>query len=250
MNTTLPTRISMWSGPRNISTALMRSWESRPDCAVTDEPLYAHYLRTCEPELRESHPGWEEVMQSQSQDWREVVSFLTGDVPDRKSVWYQKQMSHHLTPDMNLDWLLGMVNCFLIREPREMITSFIKVIPNPRPEDLGLPQQVELFDWICQQTDTVPPVIDSRDVLEDPRVVLGALCRRIGVPFDESMLSWQPGPRPDDGVWAPHWYAGVEKSTGFGPYTPKDERVPSNLESVLDTCTAMYDRLAANRITI
>lgn len=242
------TRVAMWSGPRNISTALMRSWGSRPDCAVSDEPLYAHYLATCDPALRESHPGWQDVLKSQPTDWREVVVQLTGDVPGNKDIWYQKQMSHHLTPAMERDWLLGMQNCFLIREPREMITSFIKVIPDPRPEDLGLPQQVELFEWLRKEKGTTPPVIDSRDVLEIPRGVLGSLCSRVGVPFDEAMLSWEPGPRPEDGVWAPHWYASVEKSTSFGQYTPKPDKVPSRLHGVLAECQSLYDVLADHRI--
>lgn len=238
----------MWSGPRNISTALMRSWGSRPDCAVSDEPLYAHYLSSVDSTIRESHPGWAEVLRSQPTDWREVVEHLTGPVPGGRGIWYQKQMSHHLTPDMDRSWLVGMVNCFLIRDPKEMITSFIKVIPDPRPEDLGLPQQVELFEWIREQTGVTPPVIDSRDVLENPKGVLSALCERIGIEFDESMLSWAPGPRPEDGVWASHWYASVERSTGFGKYVPKHEDVPARLQGVLNECQTLYDALSESRI--
>src|SRR5690606_15786138 len=158
-------------------------------------------------------------------DWRVVTDQLTGPVPGGKSIWYQKHMSHHLTPDMERSWVLGLANCFLIREPAAMITSFIKVIPEPRPADLGLPPQVELFEWIREQTGVTPPVIDSRDVLSDPKGVLTRLCARIGVPFDESMLAWEPGPRPEDGVWAPHWYDNVNNSTGFARYTPKNETV-------------------------
>ena len=226
----------------------MRSWGNRPDCAATDEPLYAHYLSTAPESVRASHPGWREVLSSQPTDWRDVAEQLTGPVPGGKPIWYQKHMSHHLTPEVDRAWILSLTNCFLIRDPAEMITSFIKVIPNPYPEDLGLPQQVELFEWLCERTGETPPVIDSRDVLTDPRGVLGALCTRLGVPFDEAMLAWPPGPRPEDGVWAPHWYASVYASSGFEPYKPKGERVPARLSHVLETCQYMYDRLASLRI--
>lgn len=245
---TEPVRIAMWSGPRNISTAMMRSWGARPDCAVSDEPLYAHYLTTLEPEMRDQHPVAGEILASQPSDWREVVSVLTGPTPGDKPVWYQKHMAHHLTPGMDRAWTLGLANCLLIRDPREMLTSFIKVIPNPTPEDLGLPQQVELLGYILEQTGKTPPVIDSKDVLEDPRGMLNALCEQLGVAFDESMLAWDPGPRKEDGVWAPHWYASVERSTGFAPYTPKDEDVPERLGDVLAACDTLYATLAAHRI--
>ena len=136
-----PARIAVWSGPRNISPALMRAWGARPDCAVSDEPLYAHYLSTLTPEARNAHPASDEILRSQPTDWREVARALTGPVPGEKRVWYQKHMAHHLTPGMDRDWVLGLTNVLLIREPREMITSFIRVIPDPTPEDLGLPQR-------------------------------------------------------------------------------------------------------------
>ncbi len=243
-----PVRIAMWSGPRNISTALMRSWGSRPDCAVSDEPLYAHYLSTLTPAARNEHPGADDVLASQARDWREVVSVLTGPSPSGNPVWYQKHMAHHLTPGMDRGWTLALANVFLIREPREMITSFIKVIPDPTPEDLGLPQQVGLFEFVRARMDEAPPVIDSRDVLEDPRGMLGALCERVGVAFDESMLRWAPGPRPEDGVWAPHWYASVYESTGFAPYRAKDEDIPRHLSGVLESCRGLYDELARHRL--
>lgn len=238
----------MWSGPRNISTALMRSWGNRPDCAATDEPLYAHYLSAAPLSVRHAHPGWQEVLNSQPTDWRAVADTLTGPVPGGNPIWYQKHMSHHLTPEIDRAWVLGLTNCFLIREPAAMITSFIKVIPEPRPEDLGLPQQVELFEWIRSQTGVTPAVIDSREVLTDPRRSLTQLCARVGVSFDEAMLAWPPGPRPEDGVWAPHWYESVYRSTGFAPYTPKDEPVPDRLAGVLETCIGLYSTLAAHRI--
>lgn len=242
------TRIAMWSGPRNISTALMRSWGSRNDCFVSDEPLYAHYLSELDEAKRREHPAYDEVMRSQSTDWREVAESLTGPIPHGKPVWYQKHMAHHLTAGMGWDWIAKLMNCFLIRNPEAMITSFIKVIDNPTPRDLGLPQQVELFEWLRKETDETPVVIDSRDVLMEPVAMLERVCQRIGVPFEVSMLSWSPGEREEDGVWAPHWYASVYRSTGFAPYEEKNERVPERLLGVLDECNALYQQLAAYKV--
>lgn len=234
----------MWSGPRNISTALMRSWGSRSDTFVCDEPFYAHYLKVTGVE----HPGRAEVMASQESDWHKVVEWLTGPIPDRKQIFYQKHMAHHLLPNMDRAWLGLVSNVFLIRDPREMLTSLIKVTPEARLDDTGLPQQWEIFEWVRQETGLTPPVLDTKDVLEDPRGVLGRLCGALGVGFSESMLSWKPGRRPTDGVWAPHWYGAVEKSTGFQPYVPKKDRVPVSLQGVLDQCNAYYGKLYQNRL--
>ncbi len=236
-------RIAMWSGPRNISTALMRSWGSRADCTVSDEPLYAHYLSTRSEEARAEHPIAAEVMASQPTDWREVVATLTGAVPGGVGVWYQKHMAHHLTPEIDRDWVLGLRNVFLVREPEEMITSFIKVIPDPTPADLGLPQQVQLFEFIEARTGRRPSVFDAREVLERPREALSRMCDVAGVAFDEAMLEWSPGARETDGVWGPHWYSRVYESSGFTAYSPKDERVPARLAGVLAECRAMYESL-------
>jgi hypothetical protein len=239
----------MWSGPRNISTALMRSWGSRPDTAVVDEPLYGHYLRSLGPAKRATHPAADAIIAAMDCDAASVARTLTGPVPGGKPIWYQKQMAHHVTPGMDLGWIDGLTNCFLIRDPAAMIVSFVKVIPNPTPEDLGLPQQVMLFERIKTRTGRTPAVIDSGGVLRDPEGALKALCHGIGVPFDEAMLSWAPGPRPEDGVWAPHWYASVERSTGFEPFRPRTEPVPERLAGVLDKCRGLYETLAAHRIT-
>ncbi len=247
MQTTTPTpvRLAMWSGPRNISTAMMRSFENRPDCAVIDEPLYAHYLRATGVD----HPGREEVIAAHEPDWTRVVKSLLGPVPGAKPIWYQKHMAHHLLPSMGREWVAGLTNCFLIRDPAEVITSFIKIVPNPTAVDLGLPQQVELFEAERKRTGHVPPVIDGADVLRDPRATLAALCNAVGIPFDARMLTWPPGPRDSDGVWARHWYASVEKSTGFEPYKPKNEPVPERLQRVHEECRVLYERLAAHKLT-
>jgi hypothetical protein len=238
-------RIAMWSGPRNISTALMRSWGSRPDTYVCDEPLYAHYLLV----TGRRHPGREEILRRHETNADRVAAWLTGEVPEGKRIFYQKQMAHHLLPGVERDWLSDVRHAFLIREPREMLTSLIRVTPDPRLDDTGLPQQWELFERAAAETGTPPPVIDARDVLEDPAELLVALCGALDVPFMECMLSWEPGPRPTDGVWAKHWYASVEASTAFRPYRPKPGRVPAGLQELLDECRPIYDRLYAERLT-
>ncbi len=241
-------RVAMWSGPRNISTALMRSFGSRADCAVTDEPLYAHYLAQLPESKRAAHPGWEQVIASQPTDASLVAAALTGPVPGGRPLWYQKHMAHHLTPGMDRAWIASLTNAFLIRQPAAMICSFIRVIPDPTPLDLGLPQQVELFDHLRAATGRTPPVIDSAAILRDPRSALSALCEALSIPFDEAMLRWAPGPRDTDGVWAPHWYAAVNQSTGFAPYEPREDRVPARLQPVLTECEALYARLARHAI--
>jgi len=238
-------RIAMWSGPRNISTALMRSWENRSDAVVCDEPLYAHYLA----ETGFEHAMREEVIASQSTDWRDVARELTGPIPEGATVYYQKHMAHHLLEGIGREWLTELVNCFLIREPRGMLPSLDKKLPNPRVEDTALPQQVSLFEVERERTGEIPPVIDSRDVLEDPRGVLGALCERLGLPFEEAMLSWPEGSRPTDGVWAEHWYGDVEKTTGFGRYRAYDRPLPEHLDAMYDECLALYETLHTHRIT-
>ncbi|UCF69564.1 MAG: HAD family hydrolase [Acidobacteriota bacterium] len=234
----------MWSGPRNISTALMRSWGNRGDTFVCDEPLYAHYLH----ETRVDHPGRDEVLEAQDSDWRRVVARLTGDIPNGKTVFYQKHMAHHLLPNIGREWLGALRHAFLIRDPGEMLTSLIRVTPEPGLADTGLPQQWELFEKVRADTQTTPPVIDARDVLEDPRGVLERLCSSLGVPFDEAMLSWPSGPRDTDGVWGKYWYHNVWRSTGFEPYRAKPDAVPERLRAVHEQCLSFYQRLRQHRL--
>ncbi len=169
-------------------------------------------------------------------------------MPGGKRIFYQKQMTHHLLPEIERDWIGGLTNAFLIREPRAMICSLGKILKNPDADATGLPQQVEIFEWVRARTGKVPPVVDSRDILENPRGMLSALCEALGVEFTDAMLSWPPGRRATDGVWAPYWYDSVEKTTTFQPYTAKDEPVPAHLSNLLDVCQAHYDTLAAHRL--
>lgn len=242
--TGLPVRIAMWSGPRNISTALMRSWGNRPDATVCDEPLYAHYLRRTG--IR--HPGADEVIAHHESDWRRAVAGLLGPVPGGKAIFYQKHMAHHLLPHIERDWLGSLTHAFLVRDPREMLTSLVKTLPEPTRWDTGLPQQVEIFEWVRARTGEVPTVVDARDILEDPPGVLARLCDRLGVAFDEGMLSWPAGRRETDGIWARHWYANVERSTTFQPYAPKAVPVPEALRGLLDECVGLYERLHRHRL--
>jgi hypothetical protein len=236
--------IAMWSGPRTISTALMRSWESRPDTVVWDEPLYAHYLAHTGLE----HPGRDEVVARHETDWRKVVAALTGPVPGGKPIFYQKHMAHHLLPEIDRGWLDRVVSCFLIRDPREMLLSLARKLPSPTLSDTGLPQQVEIFRRARDRVGTVPPVVDARDVLLDPGGVLRRLCRAVGVAFTPAMLSWSPGRRETDGVWARHWYENVERSTGFEPFVPRTESLPDALGPLHDRCVEYYQVLSAHRL--
>jgi len=239
-----PVRIAMWSGPRNISTAMMRAWENRPDTAVSDEPLYAHYLLATGLD----HPGRDEVIASRADDWRAVVAGLTGPVPGGKAIFYQKHMAHHLLAEIERGWLDRVVNCFLIRRPAEVLASYVRTRDDPTITDLGFVQQGEIFEQVCERTGQVPPILDARDVLEDTRRMLTLLCEAVGVPFLESMLSWPAGRRDSDGVWAKHWYAGVERSTGFAPYRPPGEPLADRLRPLADACEPYYRRLYDRRL--
>lgn len=237
-------RIAMWSGPRNISTAMMRAWENRPDTTVVDEPFYACYLAATGAD----HPGREEVIASQPTDWREVVESLTGHGPERKAIHYQKHMTHHMLPEFGHDWLQHMSNCFLVRAPAQVVASYAETRNAPTLSDLGFVQQAEIFDRVADRLGRAPPVIDAADVLRNPARMLAALCAALGVVFDARMLSWPPGRRSTDGIWAKHWYAAVERSTGFSPLGAGSKPVPRPLEPLVEAALPIYDRLAAHRL--
>lgn len=237
-------RIAMWSGPRTISTALMRAWGNRADTAVVDEPFYGYYLATTGLD----HPGRDAVIAAQPSDWRDVVAAITGPAPDGKPIWYQKHMAHHLLAEVDRAWLERMTHCFLIRDPAEVLASYTRVRARVTLAELGLPQQVEIFERARARTGRVPPVIDARDVLADPRAQLTGLCAAVGVPFDEAMLTWPAGRRASDGVWAEHWYAAVERSTGFAPYRPPAEPLAEELRPLALAARPHYEHLRRHRL--
>ena len=239
-----PRRIAMWSGPRNISTAMMRAWENRGDCAVSDEPLYAHYLA----HTGMDHPGATEVIAQGESDWRCVVDALTGPIPEQQLLWYQKHMTHHLLPHIARDWVFELDNVFLIRDPAEVVSSYLKKRSTVTPEDIGLPQQVELFDAIAQRDGRAPPVIDADDFLRNPAAQLRALCAELDIDFTERMLHWPAGPRSSDGVWAKHWYDAVWASTGFEPWRARETQLDQAGMRVAEACRPLYQRLHAHRL--
>jgi hypothetical protein len=237
-------RIAMWSGPRNISTAMMRAWGNRADTAVIDEPFYAYYLER----TGKKHPGAAGVIAQGETDWRKIVNQVTGSVPPDKQIFFQKQMTHHLLPEIDRDWMVNFTNCFLIRDPREVILSYIKKNPEPTLEDLGFVQQCEIFNFVRAKTKLAPSVVDARDVLENPERILRLFCDAIGVPFDVAMLSWPPGLRETDGIWAKYWYDAVARSTSFQPYEPREGSVPSRLRQIYDQCRECYEQLHQHRL--
>jgi hypothetical protein len=222
----------------------MRSFENRPDTVVVDEPLYGYYLAHTDI----SHPGRDQIIASMSTSWAKVVRQLAyGELPRGKTVFYQKHMTHHLLPEVDRDALAGLRHAFLIRDPRRLLASYAKVRGTPTLADLGLEQQVEIFRRFGG------PVIDAADIAAQPRPMLEALCDALSIPFDEAMLSWPPGPRPTDGVWAPYWYASVWESTGFSQRAGQGGRsepvvLPPELEPLAARCQHFYDELAAQRL--
>ncbi len=246
-----PLRIAMWSGPRNISTAMMRAWENRGDCAVSDEPLYAAYLAA----TGSDHPLRAQVIAAGDTDWRNVVSGLMGPVPRGMPIWYQKHMSHHLLPGMLSQesirhWISGLANVLLIRDPREVVASYLKARATVTPDEIGLPQQVEIHD-VLGADGKPPPIIDAGDFLRAPEAHLRALCDLFHIEFTDRMLKWPPGARASDGVWAPHWYGHVWESTGFELRSDAPAMVLTSAGArVSEACMPHYQRLHAQRLQL
>lgn len=228
----------MWSGPRNISTAMMRSFGARDDAEVVDEPLYAHYLASTGLD----HPGREEILASQSRNWEDAVEQMLDPLPSHVLVQYQKHMTHHLLPGMDTEWMAEVSNAFLIRDPARVIASYARVRAEPTLADLGFEQQVRIHRQFGG------PIVDADALLRDPRGELTRLCEALGIPFQEAMLSWPAGPRDSDGVWAPHWYASVEASTGFAPPRAEPAEVPERFADLLTRARECYDELASSAL--
>jgi len=236
-------RIAMWSGPRNLSTAMMYAFAARGDCAVVDEPFYAAYLAATGLE----HPMRDEILAAQPQDPEAVVAQLTGSIPGQFPHFYQKHMAQHMIAGVPRDWMREVANVFLIRHPARVIASYAAKRENPTLDDIGFWQQAELFEMVRGWGQS-PAVIDSHDIRADPRAALERLCDAIGLDFTPRMLSWPKGGHADDGVWAPHWYAAVWNSTGFAdPEGPLPE-VPEHLQPVLEAAMPHYERMKAETL--
>lgn len=233
-------KIAMWSGPQNLSTALMYSFAHRPDCAVWDEPFYAAYLA----QTGIDHPMRDAIIAAHDADPASVAASCTGVVPDGKAIYYQKHMTLHMIPAFDRGFMRALVNVFLIRHPAHVVASYSRKREAPTLADIGFVQQAELFDQVAQWTGHPPPVIDSADIRANPRESLGKLCAALGIPFHSSMLSWPAGPKPFDGVWAPHWYNAVHASTGFGDPEGPLPILPARYAPLVEQALPHYQRLA------
>jgi hypothetical protein len=237
-------RIAMWSGPRNISTAMMRSFGARSDTAVVDEPFYAAYLARTGID----HPMRAEVLASQPNDWRDVVATLLGPVPGGKPLSYQKHMTHHMLPEIDRAWLNRVRSAFLIRSPAAVLASYVRKRTSVTLDDIGIVRQRELFDREADRLGVAPPVVDAADILGDPGRVLPRLCAALGIEYTDAMLSWPAGRRATDGVWAPAWYAAVEQSTGFETAPHASASLTPDLQRLADAARPYYESMAPHRL--
>ena len=237
-------RIAMWSGPRNLSTAMMRSFGSRADTFVSDEPFYGAYLK----QTGDPQPMADAVMASMDCDWDSVARAMAGPCPEPAAIWYQKHMAHHMVGSIGHDDMPGLRHAFLIRDPERVVASYAAKRVAVRPEHLGCERQVEYFEREADRLGQAPPVIDSAEVLRDPPAMLERLCAALGIPWDPAMLRWEQGIRPTDGIWASHWYDAVAASTGFGPPDTAPVTLDDEARRVVDACRPHYERLAEHRL--
>ena len=237
-------RIAMWSGPRNLSTAMMRSFGSRADTFVSDEPFYGCFLKSTGAD----HPMRQETISAMDCEWDSVMAALRKDSPDGSPVWYQKHMWHHMAGPIGYEDFDGFIHAFLIREPEQMIASYLRKREAATFESFGMDRQAEFFERESDRLGRAPPVIDANDVLGDPEGMLSKLCAALGINWDRAMLGWAPGRRETDGPWAPHWYGAVERSTGFGPPEVGPIQLPNDARLVADRCRPFYAQLAVHRL--
>ena len=237
-------RIAMWSGPRNLSTALMYSFAARGDCAVWDEPFYAAYLAATGLD----HPMRAKIIAAGETDPARVAAACLGPIPQEQSLFYQKHMTHHMLPGFDRGFPDGLTNVFLIRHPARVIASYVAKRESPTLDDLGFRQQADLFDRVADHLGRAPPVIDSADIRADARGALSRLCAALGIAFTDRMLSWPAGPKPFDGAWAPHWYSAVHRSTGFDGAEGPVPDLPAGYARLADQAMPLYERLAARRL--
>ncbi len=239
-----PHKIAMWSGPRNLSTAMMYAFAARGDCAVWDEPFYAAYLRATGID----HPMKEDVIASGLSDPEGVAHACTGQIPQHQSLFYQKHMTLHMIPEFDRGFMHGLTNVFLIRHPARVVASYAKKRESPTLADIGYVQQAELFDEVAQWLGHAPLVVSAETIRETPKATLQNLCTALNIPFTEKMLHWPAGPKPYDGAWAPHWYNAVHQSTGLDdPEGPLPTLSPE-FQRLADQAQPFYDRLAAHAL--
>ena len=230
--------VACWSGPRNISTALMRSWSSRKDTYVTDEPFYAYYLK----ETQINHPMQEKIINHYPSDYDEIVDYLINKVPNQKNIWYQKHMAHHLIDLTKIDWIKKCENCILLRHPKEVISSYTVKNKLNSITELGYPQQFEIAKFLKESNHRFK-IIDSEDLLKNPKEVLFDWCKSINIKFDESMLQWKKGNHPNDGIWWQHWYNNVIETSEFQKYRKKDISIENKYDSIYNDSMDYYNYL-------
>ena len=230
--------VSCWSGPRNISTALMRSWSSRKDTFVTDEPFYAYYLK----ETKLKHPLYKEIINKYSSNYDEVVNYLISRIPKDKKIWYQKHMAHHIFDFNNIEWVNNCENCILLRHPKEVISSYSKKNKLNSVEELGYPQQYEIIKYL-KKINKSYVIVDSSELLKNPEKVLSNWCMKINIKFDKSMLTWEKGNYVSDGIWWKSWYDNVIKTTGFKEYEKKDINIENKYDSIYNESMKYYSYL-------
>ncbi|PHR18192.1 MAG: sulfotransferase family protein [Sphingopyxis sp.] len=243
---TVPIRIAMWSGPRNISTAMMRSFGGRSDCAVSDEPFYGAFLK----QTGQRQPMADEVIASMDCDWQSVADKMRGPVPDGKALWYQKHMPHHMVADVSIADFPDHRHAFLIRDPANVVASYTAKRVEVEAEDLGYERQLDYVDQAARMTGKAPIVLDSADILRDPEAHLKALCAALEIPWDAGMLEWEAGPRDSDGIWATHWYGRVIETTGFGGGERAAPQLDSAAQRVADACRPFYEKLSGYKISL
>lgn len=237
-------RIAMWSGPRNLSTAMMRAFGARGDCAVSDEPFYAAYLAATGLD----HPMRVQVLTAQPVNAAEVAEDMLGPVPEGKPVWYQKHMAHHMLPGFGREWMDGVTNVFLLRSPERVLASYAKKRETVTLADIGFVEQAGLFERVADRLGKAPPVIEAEAVRRDPQSQLMALCAAIDLPFTEAMLAWEPGQHVSDGVWAPHWYGAIFQTTGFEPPDETEPVLPAALQAIADAARPVYEQMRRYRL--
>ena len=242
-NSSTSLSVAMWSGPRNISTAMMRSFGSREDSFVSDEPMYGHFLM----KTGISHPMRDEVLKSMSTDFNDLTDYLTGNIPNNRNIWYQKQMTHHILESDNLSWVKKLKNTFLIRHPKDVMLSYMEKF-DLEEELIGFQQQDRIYRYVFDFVEENPIVIDAKDILKDPKKMLTRLCNHLDIPFHSSMLSWRTGHHSTDGVWGKHWYSNVIKTDSFGEYKEKTNSIPEKYIDIYNRSLELYKKLHQKKI--